>query len=44
MRKSHSISYKSHTRGWKTTNGYKGANRDSLSAQLDVDSTLSDQF
>lgn len=44
MRKSHSISYKSHTSGWKTTNGYKGANRDSLSAQLDVDSTLSDQF
>lgn len=29
--------------GWKTTNGYVGANRDSLSAQLDVDSTFSKQ-
>lgn len=29
--------------GWKTTNGYVGANRDSLSAQLDVDSTSSKQ-
>lgn len=29
--------------GWKTTNGYVRANRDSLSAQLDVDSTFSEQ-
>lgn len=29
--------------GWKTTNGCVGANRDSLSAQLDVDSTFSKQ-